>query len=89
MGSAAISAWAVQSSDVGFFNNSIGANGLPTYTLPYAWPSNLAQPGSISFYQATDIHYKDPYVQEWNLTIERDLGQGVGLLVSYAWQSCV
>ncbi len=83
LGSAAISAWAVQAADVGFFNNSFGTNGLPTYTLPYAWPSNLAQTGSISFYQATDIHYKDPYVQEWNLTLERDLGQGVGLRLSY------
>jgi hypothetical protein len=60
MGSAAISAWAVQAADVGFFNNSFGSNGLPTYTLPYAWPSDLAQTGSISFYQATDLHYKDP-----------------------------
>jgi hypothetical protein len=83
MSSAAISAWAVQSSDVGFFSNSIGTNGVPTYQLPYAWPSNIAQPGSLSFYQATDIHYKDPYVQEWNFTIERDLGQGVGLRLSY------
>ncbi len=83
MSSAVISAWGVQSSDVGFFNNSIQANGTPTYTLPYAWPSNIAQPGSQSFYQVTDIHYKDPYVQEWNLTIERDLGKGLGLRVSY------
>ncbi len=83
MSSAAISAWAVQSSDVGFFNNSIGSNGSPTYTLPYAWPSNIAQPGSYSFYQATNIHYQDPYVQQWNLTMERDLGQGIGLRVSY------
>ena len=81
-GSAAISAWAVQSSDVGFFENSI-TNGVPQYKLPYAWPSNIAQPGSLSFYQATDIHYQDPYVQEWNFTVERDLGMGVGLRVSY------
>jgi Carboxypeptidase regulatory-like domain len=83
MSSAVISAWGVESSDVGFFNNSFGANGLPTYTLPYAWPSNIAQPGSQSFYQVTNIHYKDPYVQEWNITLERDLGQGVGLRLSY------
>jgi Carboxypeptidase regulatory-like domain len=83
LGSAAISAWAVQAADVGFFNNSFGSNGLPIYTLPYAWPNPLASTGSISFYQATDIHYKDPYVQEWNLTVERDLGAGVGLRVSY------
>jgi hypothetical protein len=83
LGSAAISAWAVQAADVGFFNNSIGANGTPTYQLPYAWPANLASTGSISFYQATNIHYQDPYVQEWNLTLERDLGDGIGLRVSY------
>lgn len=83
LSSAVISAWAVEASDVGFFNNSIGSNGLPTYTLPYAWPSNLAQPGSQSFYQVTNIHYKDPYVQEWDLTLERDLGKGVGLRASY------
>jgi len=82
-GSAAISAWAVQSSDVGFFSNSIGTNGAPQFQLPYAWPSNIAQPGSYSFYQATDLHYQDPYVQQWNVTIERDLGDGIGLRVSY------
>jgi hypothetical protein len=83
MGSAAISAWAVQAADVGFFNNSFGPNGVPTYQLPYAWPANLAATGSISFYQATNIHYKDPIVQEWNLTVERDLGEGIGVRVSY------
>jgi len=83
MGSAAISAWAVQAADVGFFNNTFNGNGTPTYTLPYAWPANLASTGSISFYQATNIHYQDPYVQEWNLTVERDLGAGIGLRVSY------
>jgi len=90
LSSAVISALAVQSSDVGFFNNSVptSANGAatgapPTYTLPYAWPSNIAQPGTQSFYQVTDLHYKDPYVQEWNLTLERDLGKGVDLRLSY------
>ncbi len=83
LSSAAISAWAVQSSDVGFFENSLGSNGTPTFTLPYSFPSNIAQPGSYSFYQATDLHYKDPYVQEWNLTLERDLGEGIGLRLSY------
>jgi len=83
MGSAAISAWAVQSSDVGTFVNSIKSNGAPTFSLPYAWPSNIAQNGTYAFYQATNIHYQDPYVQEWNLTLERDLGYGIGLRASY------
>ena len=63
--------------DVGFFNNSIGTNGTPTYTLPYAWPANIAPPDPYSFYQATDIHYKDPYVQEWNLTARTRSGRRV------------
>jgi hypothetical protein len=83
MSTAALSAWATQSSDVGFFNNSIGSNGVPTYQLPYSWPSNIAQPGSQSFFQVTALHYKDPYVQEWNVTLERDLGAGFGLRASY------
>ena len=83
MSTAAISAWGTQSSDVGFFSNSFGASGKPVYTLPYSWPSNIAQPGSQSYFQVTDLHYKDPYVQEWNLTVERDLGAGFGLRLSY------
>jgi hypothetical protein len=83
MTSAAISAWAVESSDVGFFNNSLGSNGLPIYQLPYSWPSNIAQPDSQSLFQVTNIHYKDPYVQEWDVTLERDLGNSLGVRVSY------
>ncbi len=90
LSSAVISAIAVESSDVGFWNNSVPVNAQgaatgakPQYTLPYAWPANIAQPGTQSFYQVTDLHYKDPYVQEWDLTVERDLGKGIGLRVSY------
>jgi hypothetical protein len=83
MTSAAISAWAVTSSDVAFFNNSFGSNGQPIYQLPYSWPSNIAVPDSQSFFQVTNLHYKDPYVQEWNLTLERDLGRSFGVRLSY------
>lgn len=83
LGSAVENAWAVESSDVAFFNNSFGSNGAPVFTLPYAWPSNIAQPGTQSFYVATDLRYKDPYVQEWDITVERDLGANFGLRVSY------
>lgn len=83
LGSAVENAWAVESSDVAFFNNSFNTNGTPVFKLPYAWPSDIAQPGTQSFYVATDIHYKDPYVQEWDITLERDLGANFGLRVSY------
>jgi hypothetical protein len=83
MSTAALSAWGTTSSDVGTFINSFGGNGAPIYQLPYSWPSNIAQPGSQAYFQVTALHYKDPYVQEWNLTLERDLGAGFGLRASY------
>jgi Carboxypeptidase regulatory-like domain len=79
----AIDGWAVESSNLGTFVNSLNANGVPQYSLPYSFPSNISQPGTQYFDLASNLHYKDPYVQEWNLTIERDLGKGVGLRASY------
>ena len=83
MSTAALSAWGTTASDVGTFPNTFAASGAPIYQLPYSWPSNIAQPGSQAYFQVTALHYKDPYVQEWNLTLERDLGAGFGLRVSY------
>ena len=75
-------AWGVQSSDVAIFTNSI-AGGKARLTFPYPFPANLAQPGSQAFQYSFDIHFKDPYVQQWNITIERDLGFQTGLRLSY------
>jgi Carboxypeptidase regulatory-like domain/TonB dependent receptor len=83
MGSMVDDAWGVATSDVANFTNSI-VNSKPRYTFPYPYPSNLAQPGSQAFYQAFDPkNYKDPYVEEWNFTVEHDFGKNVGLRVSY------
>lgn len=82
LGSLINAAWAVEASDVARFTNQI-ANGRPLYSFPYALPADLAQPGSQVFDLAGDIHYKDPYVQQWNFTVERDLGFQTGLRVSY------
>ena len=60
MSTAALSAWGTTASDVGTFPNSIGGSGVPTFQLPYSWPSNIAQPGSQAYFQATALHYKDP-----------------------------
>lgn len=78
----AIDGWSVGSSDVGYFTNSI-TNNVPQYSLPYAWPSNIAQPGSQFFDLAANINLKDPIVEEWNLTLERELGKGFDLRASY------
>ena len=78
LGSALSSAWGVSTSDVGTFKNVI-VNGQPTYTFPAAYPANIAQPGTQAFYQAFNLNYKDPNVQEWNLTVEQALGKRCGV----------
>ncbi len=84
MGGALDSAWGVHTSDVAGFNNPAGtSSSAAIYRFPYAFPSNLAQPGSQSFYQAFDTNYKDPFVQEWDLTLEQSLGKGYSLRASY------
>jgi hypothetical protein len=82
LGSLISAQWGVHTSNYGAYNQII-VNGQPTLQFPYPFPSNLAQPGQQTFYQAQDIHFKDPYVQQWNLTFERDLGAGIGMRLSY------
>jgi len=74
--------WAVSASEVGNYTNTI-VNGKPTLSFPYAFPSNLSQPGVATFEYTSAIRYKDPYVQQWNFTLERDLGWRVALRASY------
>ena len=58
-------------------------NGKPTLTFQNAFPSVLAVPGSESFQLASALHYHDPYIQQWNITLERDIGLSTGLRVTY------
>ena len=83
LGSLYGASWGIHTSYVSQFVNTINGSGQAQLTFPYPFPSQLAQPGVYDFEQAFDLHYKDPYVQQWNMTFERDLGKGVGLQVSY------
>jgi Carboxypeptidase regulatory-like domain/TonB dependent receptor len=74
--------WAVEASEVGSYTNSI-VNGKAALSFPYAFPANLSQPGVATFEYASALHYKDPYVNQWNLTIERNIGLGTALRVTY------
>jgi hypothetical protein len=80
--SGVVDGWAVEASSVTNWTNSF-TGGTPLFTAPYSFPSNLSQPGTQQFDLAVNTHYKDPKVDEWNLTLERDLGKGVGLRLSY------
>jgi hypothetical protein len=71
---------------------AVSASFVPTYTqgsydqplsFPSPFPANLNQPGTTSFEYAFPIHYKDPSVQQWNLTFEHDLGHDTGMRLSY------
>jgi TonB dependent receptor-like, beta-barrel len=54
--------------------------GVPSLAFPAPFGS---KGGTQDFQQGQQVHYRDPYVQEWNLTIERDLGFGTALRVTY------
>ncbi len=43
--------------------------GVPVFKWPYSFPANIAQPGSQFFDLAAEMHFKDPIVEEWDLTL--------------------
>jgi hypothetical protein len=86
LGFSLVSGWAVHASYVGVFNQSLGDDNI-TPQLSFQSPFPPQTPGSATgtagFYYAFPIHYKDPSVQQWNLTVEQDLGHNIGMRLSY------
>ena len=85
LGFALVSGWAVHSSYVGTYNQDYEADGV-TPLLSFANPFNTAagsSTGTAGFYYAFPIHYHDPNVQQWNLTLEQDIGHSIGARFSY------
>ena len=86
LGFSLVSGWAVSASYVGVFNQGVQEDGV-TPQLSFSNPFPPQTPGSATgtagFYYAFPIHYVDPSVQEWNLTVEQDLGHGIGMRLSY------
>jgi hypothetical protein len=80
LGFSLVSGWAVSASFVPTYTQ--GSYSTPL-SFPSPFPSNLYQPGTTSFEYAFPIHYKDPSVQQWNLTFEHDLGHDTGMRISY------
>jgi hypothetical protein len=85
LGFSLVSGWAVQSSYVATYYNAPGSDGV-TPLLSFANPFNTAagsSTGTAGFYYAFPIHYHDPNVQQWNLTLEQDFGHSIGARFSY------
>ena len=86
LGFSLVSGWAVASSYVGTYNQAYQADGA-TPVLSFSDPFDTAagsSTGTAGFYYAFPIHYKDPTVQQWNLTLEQDLGHSLGMRLSYS-----
>jgi hypothetical protein len=74
--------WGIHTSNYALYNQTI-VNGKPTLQFPYPFPANLALPGTQNFQQLQDPHFQDQKVHQWNFTVERDLGRGMGVRVTY------
>ena len=52
------------------------------FSLPYSFLQH--RPAWFAILRSgREIKYKDPIVEEWNLTLERNLGKGIGFRASY------
>ncbi len=75
----------IHTSDTRTFNNQL-VNNVPQLAFPSPFGAGLgaiSAVGTADFRRANEVHAPDPYAQQWNLTIERDLGWNTGLRVTY------
>jgi hypothetical protein len=86
LGFSLVSGWAVASSYVATYNQDYQSDEV-TPLLDFNNPFNTAAgdaSGTAGFYYAFPIRYNDPTVQQWNLTLEQDLGHSIGVRFSYS-----
>jgi len=85
MGFSLYAGFGVHSSYLATYNQDYASDKV-TPLLSFSDPFNTAAgdgSGTADFDYAFPIHYKDPSVQQWNLTFEQDLGHSLGLRLSY------
>ena len=83
LGFSLVSGWAVHSSFVNYTGQSQTIpGGSPDISFPSPFSTTVTS-GGASFQYAFPIRYKDPSVQQWNLTLEQDIGHDIGFRLSY------
>lgn len=86
LGFSLVSGWAVHSSFLGTYNQGYQGDGV-TPLISFINPFNTLAGDSVgteAFDYAFPIHYSDPSVQQWNATVEQNLGHDIGLRLSYS-----
>jgi len=86
LGSVFFSLTGTVQSDVRSFNN-VGADGKPVFSLPETRTSGSGvrggSLGTFQFRTANQIDFHPPYMQQWGLSIDRELTRTMGLRISY------
>ncbi len=89
-GSISYSMYASATGDVPSFQNAALPGGGFAIQFPNVFPQALRGipgAGTQDFRRANQIDLRDPQVQQWTMTVERDLGGTTGLRVSYVGSS--
>lgn len=85
LGSVFYSLTGIHTSDTRTFDNT-PAGQPPALQFPNPFGTGLgtiAAVGTADFRRGNAIHGADPYAQQWNLTVERDLGWNTGFRATY------
>jgi hypothetical protein len=75
----------IATANVQSFQNSI-TNGVPTIQFPQTVAGGIGSvppPGTEDFRTATQFNLRDPYGEQWSLSLERQLGTETGLRLTY------
>jgi len=84
LGGNVVGGWAVSSSAVYVSTQSYSSAGTPVLSFPSPFTLGASASGTLQFDYAITPHYKDPVVNQWNLTVEQDIGFNTGLRFTYS-----
>ncbi|MEI9815076.1 MAG: hypothetical protein WDO18_21595 [Acidobacteriota bacterium] len=82
LGTLTSAGWAISASNIATYTKH-DRERRPSLSFPYPFPDNLAQRGTQNIRVSADVNYRDPYVQQWNFTLEHDSATTSAVRLSY------